>query len=1260
MSDPDLNPPQSSVTAPPNSSLDAVFPAAVSPAGAPQAAPAEAASSQADLLPWLISTLLRPGPPPAQGELLAPQRLIDALPGIVFQANGDTDWSMRYLSAGCLALTGYAPEELLGPGQSVSYNGITHPEDLERVLSTIQTAIDTGRPYEVEYRLHGRTGDTKWVWEKGSPILGTGGTLQGIEGFVTDITPLKQSEAALRRAEQALRAREDLLELVLDSIPQPLFWKDDRGRYLGCNRAFAASLGLSYPTAIVGATDGDLPYRCDGDAAYRIARDRLVMERGQADLHSLEPFTFADGHPGWINCSRLPMRDAQGAVIGVLCTFEEVTTQLADRRALRQRQQTLAHLATIQRHLLAWQWDWQEPAIGEIFAALGEISGASRVHCYELQGGEGSSPEPPELVQRVEWAAPGVASTRHYAPVQTLPLALFGEDWYTPLSRGEAVNRVEADLSDSQRSRLCAPPVNVRSLLLLPLLVQNRLHGVIGFSNCQAPLPWSEAEIDLLQVVTADLALALERRQTELSLVQAEAKYRSIVENAVEGIFQSTPEGRYLTVNPMLARLYGYDSPADLIHTLTDINRQLYVQPGRRQAFVDQVQREGALLGFESEVYRKDGSVIWISESARAIYDGQGTLVGYEGTVEDITDRKRGEAAILRRDRLLQGVAEASQCLLTSADVQVAIPQVLSLLGEAATADRAYLYNHHPHAVTGEPAMTMRYEWTSAATPPSIDQPHWQGKSYRELGLERWYEVFLANGSICGLTRHLPPAEQALLRQDNILSILMVPILIDAELWGYIGFDACHQEWEWTTSDESILLAVAASLGAALKRQRTEAQMCYQVYHDALTGLPNRAFFDQQLPQAIARTAASDRLLAVIFLDLDNFKTINDTLSHAVGDLLLQQVPQRIGAALRAEDIVARWGGDEFTLILPNLANARDAAKIAQRIAEQLTPPFLLHNHELHITASIGIALYPQDGHDMTTLLQNADAAMYQAKQRGRNNYQFYTQNLSTEAAQRLKLESYLHQALGREEFILHYQPQVNAATGAVVQMEALLRWQHPALGLGAPGQFIPLAEDNGLIVPIGEWVLRQACAQVVAWHRAGLPLVKLAVNLSARQLQHPRLVEVVATVLAETRLPAAQLELEITETAAMADLATSLDRLRELRQLGVSISMDDFGTGYSCLSYLKQFPLDGLKIDRAFVLDLPHSPADQAMVSAILAMAQGLSLRVVAEGVETLEQRRWLRRLGCSEMQGYLFGRPRPAQEAALFLANAPALSPR
>lgn len=1151
---------------------------------------------------------------------------------------------MRYLSQGCEALVGYTAADLTQPQGTLSYDDLIHPDDLDRVWATIHHWVDRDQPYEVEYRLRTRHGDYKWAWEKGSGVRNAQGEVIGLEGFITDITPLKQAEETLRTVEQALRSREAFLQLVLDSIPQPVFWKDRQSRYLGCNQAFAALMGMSNPAAIIGKTDHDLAIFSPDDAAYYQTCDRLVMERGQPDRHTLEPQAYAGGRRGWVDCSRLPMRNDQGEVIGVLAIFTDITDAMLAQQALRSREIYLSSLSEIQRQLLAWGWDWADAKIQQVFTALGQISGASRVYYYELM----TVPEDaPTLIQRIEWSAPDITATTHLPEFQRLPLHPLFSDWLDSLRQQQSLNLTRDQFSALQAEVLAAPPSNVQSLLLLPLMVQGELHGVMGFSNCKAAEPWGQPEVDLLRVVTADIALALERRQTSLSLAIAEAQYRSIFENAVEGIFQSTPEGRYRTVNPMLANIYGYKSPADLMETLTAIDQQLYVDPRRRQDFIQTMATAGAVLGFESQVYRKDGEVIWISESARAIYGNDGTLMGYEGTVEDITERKQGEMDILRRDRLLQGVAQASHQLLTATDLNVVMPEVLAVLGEAAEADRAYIYEHHRQSEQNDLAMSMRYEWTRSGIAPSINQPHWQDQTYVALGVERWLVAFRDHRSVRGLVRDFPAVEQELLGRDHIQSIVMVPIFSNNELWGYIGFDACYREYHWNTNDESILMAVAASLGGLIQRQRTEAQMYHQAYHDSLTGLPNRTFFNQHLPLALDSARTHQQMLAVVFLDLDRFKTINDTLSHAVGDLLLQQVTQRIAKTLRVGDVVARWGGDEFTLVLPNITCPEDGAKIAERIAHQLTTPFLLNGHELHITTSIGIALYPHDGEDMTTLLQNADAAMYRAKEQGRNNYQFYTQDLSTEVSQRLQMESYLHQALDRQEFLVYYQPQINAATGRVVQMEALLRWHHPRLGLLIPPRFMPLAEETGLIIDIGEWVLWTACHQVMQWRREGHGDLRVAVNLSARQLQHPNLVAVVAKVLQETGLPAIALELEITETAAMADVEVSIQRLRHLRHLGVRISMDDFGTGYSCLSYLKQLPLDGLKIDRAFVQDLPHNSTDQAMVNAILGMARGLGLGIVAEGVETPAQMTYLYENDCLEMQGYLFSRPQPPDRA-------------
>jgi diguanylate cyclase (GGDEF)-like protein/PAS domain S-box-containing protein len=435
------------------------------------------------------------------------------------------------------------------------------------------------------------------------------------------------------------------------------------------------------------------------------------------------------------------------------------------------------------------------------------------------------------------------------------------------------------------------------------------------------------------------------------------------------------------------------------------------------------------------------------------------------------------------------------------------------------------------------------------------------------------------------------------------------------------------------------------------ERQQTEAQIRYQATHDLLTGLPNRLMYDEKLSIALAQAAKHEKHLAVMFLDLDRFKLINDTLGHAAGDLLLKGFAQRIAASLREEDTLARWAGDEFTLILPNIHGAEEAMAIAERIMDALKPEFDLEGHTLRVTSSIGIAVYPEHGQDSATLLKNADAALYRVKEAGRNGYSLYNSAINSDASARLTLESHLHRALEREEFVLYYQPQVNVVTGEILQMEALIRWHHPEMGLIPPGKFIALAEETGVIVPLGEWVLRTACAQNRVWQKAGLPPIRVAVNLSAQQFKQPRLMEMIKQVLIDTELDPTFLELEITETTVMKNIEVTRTILSEIDEMGISIALDDFGTGYSSLSYLKAFPFHTLKIDRSFVCDVTTDPNDKAIVAAIVAMAKVLNLKLVAEGVETEMQEYLLRSLGCEEVQGYLFSRPVTAIEATELL---------
>lgn len=437
------------------------------------------------------------------------------------------------------------------------------------------------------------------------------------------------------------------------------------------------------------------------------------------------------------------------------------------------------------------------------------------------------------------------------------------------------------------------------------------------------------------------------------------------------------------------------------------------------------------------------------------------------------------------------------------------------------------------------------------------------------------------------------------------------------------------------------------------QRRQAEEIIRYQAVYDQLTGLPNRILFNDRLLASLKQAKKNEKMLAVMFLDLDRFKKINDTLGHAAGDRLLEGFAGRISDTLRSTDTVARWGGDEFTVLLPEINCLEDAIKTAQRILDNLKPAFKLEQQAFHISSSIGIALYPNDGEDAETLVKNADAALYRAKERGRNNYQLYTATLNPEGSQLLNIENRLHEALEQGEFEIFYQPKVNITTWKIQGMEALLRWKHPELGLVSPATFIPIAEENGLIVPIGEWVLQTACTQNKAWQDALQPDLRVAVNFSARQFQQFNLVQMVANCLERTGLAPKYLELEITETTAMQDVDYTTKVLRELQAMGVQIALDDFGTGYCSLNYLKKFPLNILKIDKSFVSELTTDPCERAIANAVATLGRDLNLSVVAEGVETKEQLDCLRSLHCHEIQGHYFSTALSAGDASKLLVN-------
>jgi len=477
-----------------------------------------------------------------------------------------------------------------------------------------------------------------------------------------------------------------------------------------------------------------------------------------------------------------------------------------------------------------------------------------------------------------------------------------------------------------------------------------------------------------------------------------------------------------------------------------------------------------------------------------------------------------------------------------------------------------------------------------------------------------------------------------------------------------------RRTYMWRASGVSLgvvaVLALLGRLSSQLQRARARVmeervahaqRVEYMAFHDSLTDLPNRAFFHHLLAQSIQHSQRYGNRSALLFLDLDRFKAVNDSLGHDVGDELLQEVGRRLVDTVRESDIVARLGGDEFVVLLPKVAETAHAAAVADKILSAIGKPFSLAGHEFRIGVSVGITLYPDDGEDEQTLIKNADIAMYSAKEAGKNNFQFYSKELTTDSLERLTLEMSLRKALQRNEFRLYYQAKRDMITGKISGMEALLRWEHPDLGLVQPMQFIPLAEENGLIVPIGRWVLQTACQQNVDWQKQGFPHLSMAVNLSARQFLADGLIDDIWHALNASGMAPELLELEITESMVMQDVKRTIDILNELRRIGIRIAIDDFGTGYSSLSTLKLFPLDTIKIDQSFVQNVAGSADDRGLTAAVIAVGKSLGLTVVAEGVESREQEEFLRTHLCDQFQGFYINKPMPAEEFGLLFTNVP-----
>jgi len=739
----------------------------------------------------------------------------------------------------------------------------------------------------------------------------------------------------------------------------------------------------------------------------------------------------------------------------------------------------------------------------------------------------------------------------------------------------------------------------------VPLMQDGRAIGILLFYSVTKHVFDGEI-IKLIERMARNITFALdnfghdaERKVIEEALQASEARYRNILETMDNAYCEVDLKGRHTFFNNAFSDLTGY-SAAEL-KASTNQDHQTDEMARKCLAAFNEVYRTGVpKKNQEWGFLHKDGSALLLEGSIQLLKDEQGKASGFCGVLRDITARRKAEHALRESEARFRALTHLSSDWYWEQDAEFRITRMES---------RHMRLNQRGHPLIGKRTWETEFE---IQTPGGWD-------AHREM-----------------LMNHQPYRDVVMHRKTRkgdpyFVSLSGEPVFdSDGVFTGYRGVSR-------EITDQKI----------------AEKRIQYLATHDGLTGLPNRLMFSQLLNVLIPTATRFGRPFAVLFIDLDRFKFINDTLGHEAGDMLLKEVTVRFKQALRASDVIARLGGDEFVVLIQEIANPEQAANVARKILSAALKPIELLGHECRVTASIGISVYPDDGEDEQALMKNADIAMYYAKEEGKNNFQFYSKDIKSQSLERMILESNLRHAMERNELTLHYQAKVDLGNDAISGVEALLRWNNPALGSVSPVQFIPIAEETGLIIPIGLWVLRTACNQNVAWQRQGLPPICMAVNLSVRQFADDRLVESIETVLKESGMAPHLLELEITEGMVVLNPDRAIRLLTAIKALGVRLAIDDFGTGYSSLGQLKHFPIDTLKVDRSFIRDIPTDSEDQAITRAIIAMAKTLSLTVVAEGVETAEQETFLREHACDQMQGFYFSKPIAADEFGALLRD-------
>ena len=1059
--------------------------------------------------------------------------LLANTPAMVYRCLNESDWPEEYVSDYALELTGYPASAYMD--NPTLFGSLISDKDRQRIWDEVQEAMGAGERFRLHYAIHRKDGSLRFVEELGQGIYDESGGVAAVEGLIYDVTERKRTEAAHKEAEERYRT-------LVERIPAVTYVQQA-----------TASGTVTYVSPQMKDLLGYEPEECTSNPEHwqRIIhpedRERVLAEDGRVnetgETFSMEYRQFGkDGRVVWVRDEATLVRGGKGEPLYWLGVQVDVSERRATETALRESEERFRR-------------SFEDAAVG--MALVGKDGRWLRVNQSLC-----------EIVGYTDEELLG----------KTFQDITHPEDLDKDLEQAQRLLEGEVD-SYQMEKRYLRKDGSVVWILLNGSLVRDEEGGPLYF-------------IAQVQDISG-------RRSAEERLRGAEERYRTLVEQipAVTYVDPVDNPDVSLYTSPHIERMLGY-TPEEWIEGRLWPKR-LHPDDRERVLAADERFEEGSDEVFDEE-YRllaKDGSVVWVSEEAVVLRDGEGKPLYWQGIIHDVTERREAEEALRRSEERYRNVVEEQTELVCRFLPDLTLTFVNS-------AYQRY-FGKGPEELIGRGI---------------LDTIHDEDRAYYQ-------------DDLVGLS----PENPTTTIEDRVLT-------------------PHGMRWlQWTDTaifDGHGRIVEYQSVGRDVtERREAEERLEHQALHDPLTGLPNRTLFADRLGQALSRTRRQQNRVAVMFMDLDEFKVVNDSLGHEAGDLLLTVVAQRLRRCLRPEDTLARFGGDEFVVLIEAVADPAEAVRVAERITDELGKPFSIEGRELFVAASIGIALGEGRTKSPADLLRDADTAMYRAKD-GSGHYSIFDPGMYLRAVRRLELENDLRRALERDEFVLRYQPIVHLGDGRVRGLEALVRWNNPERGFLNPDDFVPLSEESGLVVPMGEWVLEEACRQLKEWQgHIRRPSPMMSVNVSAKQLRRPDLFEKVERALRKSGLDASCLTLDVTETAYVEVLEDGPAALDRLRAMGVRISIDDFGTGYSSLSYLKRLPTDALKIDKSYVSGLGRDPEDTALVRMIVELAHTFGMEVVAEGVETEEQATLLEEMGCDMAQGYLFSEPVAAEGAANLL---------